>query len=43
MVHVIDQNSSVAQLAALPLEHVARRDDPGLPWTIEEFEWEPDP
>jgi len=39
MLHVIEQNSSVAGLADLPLGHIAHREDPGHPWIIEEHEW----
>lgn len=40
LLHVIEQNSSVAGLADLPLGHVAHREDPGHPWIIDLHEWE---
>ncbi|GAB4048601.1 hypothetical protein [Catellatospora paridis] len=37
--HAINQNSSMAELANLPLGHVARRDHPGSPWIVEPHVW----
>ncbi|MEV4654577.1 hypothetical protein [Micromonospora sp. NPDC049301] len=37
--HVIELNSSVAQLASLPLGQSAFRKNPGEPWVIEPHSW----
>ena len=43
MLHVIERNSSVADLASLPLGHLAVRAAVGAPWTIERHEWAAEP
>jgi hypothetical protein len=42
MSHIVDQNSSVADLADLPLGWVARREAAGQPWIRMRHEWAPD-
>ena len=37
--HVIERNSSVAELATLPPGHVASRSGPGEPWRIDRHAW----
>jgi hypothetical protein len=37
--HVVERNSSVAQLAALPCGQMARRKHPGQPWLIAPHVW----
>ncbi|MET8256512.1 hypothetical protein [Micromonospora sp. NPDC005205] len=37
--HVMELNSSVAQLASLPLGQSAFRKNPGEPWVIETHSW----
>lgn len=39
MSHVVERNSSVAELTDLPPGHVAVREGPGTPWQIEEHHW----
>jgi len=34
MLHVIERNSSVAELSSLPLGHIAIREGPGTPWVV---------
>jgi hypothetical protein len=40
--HLAEADPAVAELAALPLGHIAERTDPGLPWAISLHEWYPD-
>ncbi len=42
MRHVIERNSSVAELASLPLGHIATREGPGTPWVIAPHEYSTD-
>jgi hypothetical protein len=37
--HVVERNSSVAQLASLPIGHVAYRTNPDQTWLIEPHSW----
>ena len=37
--HVIERNSSVAELATLPPGHMASRSDPGQEWVITVHRW----
>ncbi|MFB9237041.1 hypothetical protein ACFFWC_16005 [Plantactinospora siamensis] len=39
MKHVIERNSSVTQLASLPIGQVAYRENPGQPWLTEPHTW----
>ena len=39
MSHIADADASVAELATLPLGHIAERADPGLPWVVSRHEW----
>lgn len=39
MAYVVRQNSSVTQLASLPLGQTAYRKNPGEPWVIEPHSW----
>jgi hypothetical protein len=39
MQHVVARNSSVADLASLPLGYRAIRPDPGHPWVMEPSGW----
>ncbi|MEV4414355.1 hypothetical protein [Catellatospora sp. NPDC049609] len=36
---VVEQNSTVARLADLPLGHLAYRENPGMPWVVEPHSW----
>ena len=36
--HVIERNSSVAEIASLPPDHIAVRDGAGQPWTVHKLE-----
>lgn len=40
--HAIERNSSIAGLADLAPGHMARREEPGDPWTIEAHHWDDD-
>jgi hypothetical protein len=42
MSHVIELNSSVAELASLPVGHVATRQGPGSPWVVARHEYDAD-
>ena len=42
MWHVIERSASVADLATLPLGHIATRAGPGQPWTISAHEYQPE-
>lgn len=42
MRHVIERNSSVAELASLPFGHIATRKGPGSPWVIASHEYPSD-
>ena len=37
--HIADADASVAELATLPLGHIAERTDPSLPWVVSRHEW----
>jgi hypothetical protein len=37
--HIADADPSVAALAALPMGHIAERDEPEVPWTISVHAW----
>jgi len=37
--HIADADPSVAELATLPLGHIAERTDPSLPWVVSRHEW----
>ena len=39
LLHVIERNSSVAELATLPLGHIAVRTQPGEAWSITRHRW----
>jgi len=39
MSHVVERNSSVAELASLPCGYRATRSGPGEPWAITKLEW----
>ena len=41
--HVIQADPSLAELASLPLGHIAKRDQPGRPWVIAVVEWPDEP
>ena len=36
--HIADADPSVAELATLPLGHIAERTDPSLPWVVSRHE-----
>lgn len=40
MAHVVEQNSSVAELATMPPGNEATRPDPGTPWVIRPFSYD---
>jgi hypothetical protein len=40
--HVADADPTVAELAALPVGHIAERDEPVRPWTVSLHEWPED-
>lgn len=42
MMHVIERNSSVAELSSLPLGHIATREGQGTPWIIAPHEYPSD-
>ena len=42
MLHVIERNSSVAELSSLPLGHIATRKGPGTPWVVAPHEYPSD-
>ncbi|OJF10846.1 hypothetical protein BG844_29660 [Couchioplanes caeruleus subsp. caeruleus] len=39
MKHLADTDPTVAELASLPLGHIAERDEPLHPWTISVHQW----
>jgi hypothetical protein len=42
MSHIADDDPSIADLADLPLGHIAQRPEPHAPWTIGIHEWHDD-
>ncbi|GAB1644684.1 hypothetical protein [Krasilnikovia sp. MM14-A1259] len=39
IMHVVERNSSVAQLASLPIGQLTYRENPGQPWRVEPHVW----
>lgn len=43
MVHAVERNSSIAELAVMPPGHTATRSGPGASWVIERHAWPEEP
>ena len=43
MHHLLLSDPTLAELASLPLGHIASRDGPGRPWTITQHTWPDEP
>lgn len=43
MMHAVEWNSAIAELAVMPPAHIATRSDPGASWVIERHVWPDEP